>query len=56
MSCCMYQVYIEELINDINTANYVSLQADETDITCRSQFVIIYGILSACFSQMLLDS
>jgi hypothetical protein len=39
---CMYKVYIEELINDIKAANYVSLQADETtDISCRSQFVII---------------
>ena len=27
MSCCMYQVYIEELINDINAANYTSLHS-----------------------------
>jgi hypothetical protein len=39
---CMYQVYIEELTKDVNAANYVSLQADETtDITCQSHFVII---------------
>lgn len=39
---CMYQVYIEELIKEINDATFVSVQADETtDITCRSQFVII---------------
>jgi hypothetical protein len=43
---CMYQVYIEKLTKDVNAANYVSLQADETtDITCKSQFVINYAIL-----------
>lgn len=39
---CMYQVYIQESVKDINTATFVSVQADETtDIACKSQFVII---------------
>lgn len=39
---CMYLVYIEEVINDINDANYVSLQVDEiTDLTCQNQYAII---------------
>ena len=39
---CMYQVYFDELKNDINNLNFVAIQADETtDVSCVSQFVII---------------
>lgn len=39
---CMYQVYLDEVKSETEKANYVSVQADEmTDISCRSQFVII---------------
>lgn len=39
---CIYQVYIDEIRNELNNANFVSVQVDETtDVACRSQFVII---------------
>ncbi|GLV33389.1 hypothetical protein CBL_20135, partial [Carabus blaptoides fortunei] len=39
---CMYKVYIEEIKSEIDKANFVSLQANETtDVSCRSQLVII---------------
>ncbi|XP_065650768.1 zinc finger MYM-type protein 1-like [Hydra vulgaris] len=43
---CMYKVYIEEIKREIDKARFVSLQADETtDVSCRSQFVIILRYL-----------
>lgn len=43
---CMYEVYIEEIKKEIDDASFVSLQADETtDVSCRSQFVIILRYL-----------
>ncbi len=39
---CMYSIYLNEIKNDIENVNFVSVQADETtDITCVSQFVIL---------------
>lgn len=39
---CMYSVYLEELKIDLHNVDFVSVQADETtDITCKSQFVIV---------------
>ena len=39
---CMYDVYREELYNDVEHADFLAVEADETtDISCRSQFVII---------------
>lgn len=38
----MYTVYINEVKGELDSANYVSLQADETtDVSCKSQFVIV---------------
>jgi predicted nucleotidyltransferase len=38
---CMYEVYKQTLMEEIQNANFVSIQADETtDISCMSQFVI----------------
>lgn len=40
---CMYNIYLKELKNYINNADFVSVQADKTtDITCKSQFVIVF--------------
>ena len=39
---CMLKVYTEEITREIKNCGYVSVQADETtDISCKSQFVII---------------
>ncbi|XP_065667887.1 zinc finger MYM-type protein 1-like [Hydra vulgaris] len=39
-------IYIEEIKREIDKAKFVSLQADETtDVSCRSQFVIILRYL-----------
>ena len=39
---CMLKVYAEEITREIKNSSYVSVQADETtDISCKSQFVII---------------
>jgi hypothetical protein len=39
---CMYEVYKQTLIKEIQNANFVSIQADETtDISCMSQYVIL---------------
>ena len=39
---CMLKVYTEEITREIKNSSYVSVQADETtDISCKSQFVII---------------
>ena len=39
---CMLKVYTEEITREIKNSGYVSVQADETtDISCKSQFVII---------------
>jgi hypothetical protein len=38
---CMYEVYKQTLMEEIQNANIISIQADETtDISCMSQFVI----------------
>ena len=38
----MLKVYTEEITRKIKNSSYVSVQADETtDISCKSQFVII---------------
>ena len=38
----MFEVYEEEFLRDIKEANLIAIQANETtDITCKSQFVII---------------
>ena len=38
----MLKVYTEEITREIKNSSYVSVQADEhTDISCKSQFVII---------------
>jgi hypothetical protein len=38
----MYEVYKQTLTEEIQNANFVSIQADETtDISCMSQFVIL---------------
>ena len=39
---CMLKVYTEKITREIKNSSYVSVQADETtDISCKSQFVII---------------
>ena len=39
---CMLKVYAKEITKEIKNSSYVSVQADETtDISCKSQFVII---------------
>ena len=39
---CMLKVYTEEITREIKNSSYVPVQADETtDISCKSQFVII---------------
>jgi hypothetical protein len=39
---CMYEVYEQTLMEEIQNANFVSIQADETtDISCMCQFVIL---------------
>ena len=43
---CMLKVYTEEITREIKNSSYVSVQADETtDISCKSQFVIIVGLV-----------
>lgn len=43
---CMYSVYLDELKSDVNNADFVSVQVDEvTDITCKSQFVIVFRFI-----------
>ena len=43
---CMFEVYQEDLLRDLKETNFVAIQADETtDITCRSQFVIIFRFI-----------
>jgi hypothetical protein len=38
----MYEIYKQTLMEEIQNANFVSIQADETtDISCMSQFVIL---------------
>jgi hypothetical protein len=38
----MYEVYKQTLMKEIQNANFVSIQADETiDISCMSKFVIL---------------
>ena len=38
----MLKVYTEEITRELKNSSYVSVQADETtDISCKSQFVII---------------
>ena len=39
---CMLKVYIKEITSEIKNSSYVSVHANETtDISCKSQFVII---------------
>ena len=39
---CMLKVYTAEITKKIKNSRYISVQADETtDISCKSQFVII---------------
>jgi hypothetical protein len=39
---CMYEVYNQTLMEEIQNANFVSIQAYEmTGILCRSQFVLL---------------
>jgi hypothetical protein len=39
---CMNEVYKQTLMEEIQNANFVSIQADKTtDISCTSQFVIL---------------
>jgi hypothetical protein len=39
---CMYEVYKQTLMEEIQNANFVSIKANETtDISCMSQFVIL---------------
>lgn len=46
---CMYNVYIDDLKNDINNTDFVSVQADETtNINGMSQFVIILRFIKDC--------
>ena len=43
---CMYEVYLDKVKAEINTANFVSIQADETtDVACKWQLVIILRYL-----------
>ena len=39
---CMYEVYIDNLHTEVNTAQFIAIEADETtDVSCLSQFAII---------------
>ena len=39
---CMFEIYTHEITKEIKNARFICLEADETtDITCKSQFVII---------------
>jgi hypothetical protein len=39
---CMYEVYMQALLEEIQNVNFISVQADEmTDILCMSQSVIL---------------
>jgi Ethanolamine utilization protein EutJ (predicted chaperonin) len=39
---CMYEVYKQTLMEEMQNANVVSIQADKTtDVSCMSQFVIL---------------
>ena len=43
---CMYEVYLDKVKAEINAANFVSIQADETtDVACKCQLVIILRYL-----------
>ena len=46
---CMLKVHTEEITREIKNSSYVSMQADETtDISCKSQFVIIVRYVKDC--------
>lgn len=44
----MYSIYVEKSKIDLNIADFVSAQADETtDITYKSHFVILFSFIKA---------
>ena len=39
---CMYQVYLEQVATEIESAKFIGIQADETtDVSCKGQVVVI---------------